>query len=121
MTDDLLAARPPSDRPAGTNWAGNLTYRAARLHRPRTVAELQEVVARSERVKALGSRHCFNDIADTPGDLVALDALDGEVEFHAPASDGTGLVRVPGGMRYSDLVLRLAERGAALHNLASLP
>jgi xylitol oxidase len=121
MTDDPLALRRPSDRPAGTNWSGNLTYRAARLHRPRTVAELQEVVARSERVKALGSRHCFNDIADTSGDLVALDALDGEVEFDAPAGDGTGLVRVPGGMRYSDLVLRLAERGSALHNLASLP
>ena len=54
--------------PAGTNWAGNLTYRAARVHHPESVAEVQEVVARSQRVKALGSRHCFNDIADTPAD-----------------------------------------------------
>src|SRR5919107_4196817 len=109
MSDDLLAARPPSDRPAGTNWSGNLTYRAARLHRPRTVAELQEVVARSERVKALGSRHCFNDIADTTADLVALDRLPAEVTFEA-ADDG-GTVWLAGGMPYSTLVQLLNERG----------
>jgi alditol oxidase len=103
------------------NWAGNLTYRAARLHRPRSVAEVQELVTGSPHVKALGSRHCFNDIADTTADLVSLDALDAEVEFHPPAADGTGTVRMPGGMRYGELAPLLAGRGAALHNLASLP
>jgi xylitol oxidase len=106
--------------PAGTNWAGNLTYRAVRLHRPGSVAEVQDLVARSERVKTLGSRHCFNDIADTPGSLLVLDGLGSDVEFDGDAgSDGTAWM--PGGMRYSDLVRRLAERGAALHNMASLP
>ena len=105
----------------GTNWAGNLTYRAARLHRPTSVEEVRRIVAGSERVKALGSRHCFNDIADTPADLVALDALDTPVEFDDPGGDGAGTVWLPGGMRYGDLVPLLAERGAALHNLASLP
>lgn len=102
------------------NWAGNLTYRAARLHRPASVAELQELVAGSERVKALGSRHCFNDIADTTGDLVVLDGLPGTAEFDLD-DDGTGTVVVPGGMRYSELVGHLARRGLALPNLASLP
>src|SRR5215211_6031812 len=104
---------------AGTNWAGNLTYRAARVHHPGSVAEVQEVVARSERVKVLGSRHCFNDIADTPGDLVALDRLPAEVAFEG--GDGGGTVWLPGGMPYSTLVPLLAERGYALPNLASLP
>ena len=102
------------------NWAGNLTYRAARLHRPASVAELQELVAGSERVKALGSRHCFNDIADTTGDLVVLDGLPVTAEFDLD-DDGTGTVVVPGGMRYSELVGHLARRGLALPNLASLP
>ena len=103
------------------NWAGNLTYRAAHLHRPRSVAEVQEIVAGSPHVKALGSRHCFNDIADTTADLVSLEALDTGVEFQtAPGGDG-GIVWVPGGMKYGDLVLELAPRGYALHNLASLP
>jgi xylitol oxidase len=114
MDDERTAAQE-------RNWAGNLTYRAARLHRPRTTAEVQELVARSERIKALGSRHCFNDIADTTADLVSLEALDSHVEFDAPGDDGTGVVRVPGGMRYGDLVPLLAARGSALHNLASLP
>jgi len=98
-------------------WAGNLTYRAARVHRPRTVDEVQDVVARSERVKALGSRHCFNDIADTTADHVLLDDLALPVEV----DDAAGLVRVPAGMRYGELVRELAGRGRALHNLASLP
>ena len=105
---------------AGSNWAGNLAYRAARLHHPGSVEEVQEVVARSERVKALGSRHCFNDIADTTADLVALDRLPAEVAFE-PDGEGGGAVWVPGGMRCSDLVPLLAERGCALPNLASLP
>jgi xylitol oxidase len=114
MQQDVPAAAPER------NWAGNLAYRAARLHRPTTVAELQEVVARSERVKPLGSRHCFNDIADTTGDLVVLDRLPGAVEITL-RDDGTGTVEVPAGMRYSELVGHLARRGLALPNLASLP
>ncbi|SEK57370.1 xylitol oxidase [Blastococcus sp. DSM 46786] len=105
----------------GTNWAGNVAYRAARLHRPASLAELQSIVAGSERVKALGSRHCFNDIADTPADLVALDRLPGEVVLE-PAPDGDGgTAWVPGGARYREVVPHLAEHGFALHNLASLP
>ncbi|UOY02415.1 D-arabinono-1,4-lactone oxidase [Blastococcus sp. PRF04-17] len=104
---------------AGTNWAGNLRYGAARVHRPETLAELQELVAGADRVKVLGSRHCFNDIADTTGDLVVLDALRAEVDVER-GEDG-GLAWVPGGMRYSELVVGLAEHGYALANLASLP
>ena len=106
---------------ARTNWAGNLTYRAARVHRPSTVEDVQEVVAGSARVKALGSRHCFNDIADTAADHVLLDALEGQVGVEEPDGNGAGVVWLPGGMRYGDLVPLLAERGWALHNLASLP
>ena len=110
-----------SPGPAGRNWAGNLAYRAARLHRPVAMEELQEIVARSERVKALGSRHCFNDIADTPADLVALDRLPADVTFDDPDGDGGGTVWVPAGLPYSGLVPLLAERDLALPNLASLP
>ena len=111
---------PPRPR---TTWAGNLAYRAARVHRPAGVDELRRVVAGAARVKALGSRHCFNDIADTPADHVVLDALDLPVAFDGPdgEGEGAGTVWVPGGMRYGDLVPLLAQRGAALHNLASLP
>lgn len=104
-----------------TNWAGNLSYRAARVHRPTSVEELRRIVVGSERVKALGSRHCFNDIADTPADHVVLDGLQAPVTVDGSDEEGTGVIWVPGGMRYGDLVPLLARRGGALHNLASLP
>ncbi|MGY1608391.1 MULTISPECIES: D-arabinono-1,4-lactone oxidase [unclassified Geodermatophilus] len=112
---------PARSGPAGTNWAGNLTYRAARLHRPTSVAEVQDVVARSRRVKALGSRHCFNDIADTDADLVSLDGLPADVRFDPPDGDAPGVAWVAGGVQYGQLLPELARHGYALHNLASLP
>lgn len=41
------------------NWAHNLTYSAPVKH-PASLAELQELVARANRVHALGTRHSFS-------------------------------------------------------------
>jgi len=57
----------------GTNWAGNVSYAAARLERPGTVADVQRLVRVNEKVKALGGRHSFSTIADTRGALVSLE------------------------------------------------
>lgn len=100
-----------------TNWAGNYTYRAAEIHHPRTVEELQEIVARSPRIRALGTRHCFNDIADDPAALVALDGLEVAPEIDEAART----VTVTGGTRYGTLAQHLHPAGWAVHNLASLP
>jgi xylitol oxidase len=59
------------------NWAGNYTYRAEKLHRPRTLEELQEIVIKAPRVHVLGSRHSFNDIADS-SELISLEPLTAE-------------------------------------------
>ena len=53
-------------------WAGNLTYSARRLVEPESLDELRRVVAGSSRVRALGTRHSFNAVADTTGDLVGV-------------------------------------------------
>jgi len=100
-----------------TNWAGNYTYRAAEIHHPRTLEELQEVVARSPRIRALGTRHCFNDLADDPAALVALDALEAAPQIDEAART----VTVTGGTRYGTLAQVLHPAGWAVHNLASLP
>ena len=60
-----------------TNWAGNITYSTDAVHTPRTVDELQEIVRRATKLRALGSRHSFNRIADTDGDLVSMRGLAG--------------------------------------------
>ncbi|HEX2412899.1 MAG TPA: D-arabinono-1,4-lactone oxidase [Solirubrobacteraceae bacterium] len=98
------------------NWAGNLTYRARRLHRPASLDELRHLLATTGRIRVLGSRHSFSDIADAD-ELVSLDALPGEVAVdHAG-----GTVSVPPATRYGDLAMALDADGLALANLASLP
>lgn len=100
-----------------TNWSGNHTYAAARVHRPTSVEELAAVVAGADRVRALGSRHSFTDVADTPGDLVVTDGLPEEVSVDADR----GRVRVSGGLTYGRLAERLHAQGLALATMASLP
>ncbi|HEY4026949.1 MAG TPA: D-arabinono-1,4-lactone oxidase [Candidatus Dormibacteraeota bacterium] len=98
------------------NWAGNHTYRAERLHRPSTVEQVQEIVAGARTVRVLGSRHSFNDIADSE-ELIALDGLPANVTVDHAART----VSVSAGLTYGRLALALAAEGVALHNLASLP
>ena len=100
-----------------TNWSGNYAYRAPRIHRPDSVEHLQEIVAGARRAKALGSRHCFNDIADTPGDLVDMTGIPDELEV----DDAAGAVTVNAGINYGRLAVALQERSLALPNMASLP
>jgi xylitol oxidase len=100
-----------------TNWAGNIGFGARRLHRPRTLAELRELVAGTSRLRVLGSGHSFNRLADTDGDLISLADLPRAVEV---APDRT-TVRIDGGIRYGELAARLAAEGLAVHNMASLP
>ena len=99
------------------NWARNVEFRAARVHRPTTVDELRRVVAEAEAVRVLGTGHSFNRIADTQGDLVLLGDMPGEVEIDAEAGTAT----VAAGMRLAELSARLHAAGFALANLPSLP
>ena len=103
--------------PNPTNWAGNYTYRAARLHTPQTIEQIQEIVSRSNKLKALGSRHSFNDIADSYEDLISLENLNQVLELDRERRR----VTVEAGIRYGQLGQWLHREGFALHNLASLP
>jgi alditol oxidase len=104
------------DRSPGRNWAGNYAYGAQVLHRPSTVEEVQEIVARAPAVRVLGSRHSFNDIADS-AELVTLEDVPEDVVFDHAA----GTVSFNAALKYGELVRALGAEGVALHNLASLP
>ena len=101
------------------NWAGNHEYLALKIHAPRSVDELRELVARSPKVRALGTRHSFNDIADTPGELISLEHFDRVVKFDLDGPRPS--VTVQGCATYGKLACELHVRGFAVHNLASLP
>jgi alditol oxidase len=110
------ARRPPQALSPRTNWAGNYTYRATVLHRPATLEQVQDVVAVAPRVRVLGSRHSFTDIADS-AELISLEELPADVVVDARA----GTVSLGGGVTYAQLTGALRDAGVALHNLASLP
>jgi xylitol oxidase len=99
------------------NWAGNYIYRAVKIHQPETVEQIRELVRQSNRIKALGTRHSFNDIADSPGDIISLENFDKILEL----DHDRRTVTVEAGVRYGTLARWLHEQGYALHNLASLP
>ena len=99
------------------NWAGNVTFAAERFHRPASRAELQRLVARSTRVRALGTGHSFNRLADTPGDLVSVAGLPRLIEVDTARS----AVTLSAGLTYGEAAAALQEAGRALRNLASLP
>jgi xylitol oxidase len=98
------------------NWGGNHTYSAVRLHRPTTLDELRLIVARAPRIRVLGTRHSFTDIADS-AELVALEALPADVVVDHEA----GTVSFGAGMTYGALATELARERVALPNLPSLP
>jgi xylitol oxidase len=102
------------------NWAANLTYSSARTERPRTLAELAGIVAGEPRVRALGSRHSFSDVADTTGVHVLLDLLD-DGRPALEVDPATGVASVRAGLRYGDVVADLHANGRALTAMASLP
>lgn len=98
------------------NWAGSYVYHAKALHEPETLDELRRVVARARSIRAIGTRHAFNDIGDAE-ELVSVAGLPGGVFL-----DRERMVAVvPAGMTYGALAQTLHREGVALHAMASLP
>ncbi|MFJ8870898.1 FAD-binding protein [Streptomyces sp. NPDC102473] len=100
-----------------TNWAGNITFGAKQFHAPTSIAELQDIVSASSAVRALGTGHSFNTVADTHGDLISVAGLPRSVEIDREAGTAT----VSAGLRFGELTGTLHRSGFALHNLGSLP
>ena len=100
-----------------TNWSGNYAYKAKNLHQPKTVDEVQALVKKLGQQKALGSCHCFNDIADSPLNQISTANLNQVVSIDEKAKT----VTVEAGVRYGQFAEELDQKGYALHNLASLP
>ena len=101
---------------ARTNWSGNYQYGTDRLHLPKTVEEVQQVVKKCSKLKALGARHSFNGIADSRENQISLKLLD-----QMTLDPKSRTVTVGGGVTYGQLAPYIDGQGFAVHNLASLP
>jgi xylitol oxidase len=111
--DTKAAAEPVAHE---TNWAGNLRYHADHIFAPKTLAETREAVKTCASMRALGSRHSFNTIADSLTNQISLQHLD-SIELDTQART----VTVGAGVRYGTLAPVIDAKGFAVHNLASLP
>ncbi|CAN5695080.1 FAD-binding protein [soil metagenome] len=99
------------------NWAGNFEFSTSNIFYPSSVSEVQELVKKCSNLRALGTRHCFNRIADSTNNLISTKALNKVIAIDQAAHT----VTVEGGIKYGELCPYLDEKGFALHNLASLP
>src|SRR5215813_11306832 len=100
-----------------TNWAGNIEYSTENVVSANSVAAIQDFVRKHPNFKTLGTRHCFNRIADSKQQLLTMDFAN-----NSPVIDTTArTITVGPGVRYGTIAPLLEAKGFALHNLASLP
>lgn len=98
------------------NWSGHDPFNAARFHQPNSIEDLRTIVRKAYKVRVIGSRHCFNDIADTTGDLISLSNLAPKLVIDHELNTAT----VGAGITYDELCPQLHAAGYALPNMASL-
>jgi alditol oxidase len=106
----------PSDNKL-ENWAGNVQYSTEKLHSADSLEHVRDFVRANQNLKVLGTRHCFNTIADSSNQFLSLKDMDHVISLDKVART----VTVAGRMTYGQLGPYLDSQGFALHNLASLP
>lgn len=103
-----------------TNWSGELSCSPAEIARPRSVAELREVVLRSaaagQGVRVAGAGHSFTPVVLTDGTLVRLDGLARVLDVDR----ATGTVTAEAGITLHELSRGLEREGLALENLGDI-
>src|SRR5579863_2833676 len=99
------------------NWAGNIEYSTDRIQTASSLDQILDYVKTQNRFKVLGTRHCFNNIADSKDGFLSLKAMDNVISLDPMKRT----VTVAAGITYGQLCPYLDAKGFALHNLASLP
>jgi xylitol oxidase len=117
QTDTAVAPTDGTAPPRLKNWAGNLEYGTQNVVYPESVEQVQAFVKKADKLRVLGSQHCFNKIADSPHQLLSTKSLNKVVALDPIKKT----VTVEAGIRYGTLGEYLQDKGYALHNLASLP
>lgn len=99
------------------NWAGNIDYSTEQMFSADSIEAATDFIRKHQKFKVLGTRHCFNNIADSKDYFLSLRSMDKVVSLDPEART----VTIEPGMTYGQLCPYLDSKGFALHNLASLP
>ena len=123
LASGALITGLPSCRPESpisepmTNWAGNLTYASRDIINPSSLDEIASLVLKKNKIRALGSRHSFSQVADSRNALIAME----DVNTILSTNQEERTITVSAGTPYGKFCTQVEEMGFALHNLASLP
>jgi xylitol oxidase len=99
------------------NWSKNVDFNDRGYFQPESLMELQELVRSNQKIRARGTAHCFNEIANTSSYAINLAKMPKIIEVSA----ATNSVKVSSSLTYGELAQVLHNQGWALNNLASLP
>jgi alditol oxidase len=99
------------------NWSKNVEFNDRSYLQPESLAELQELIRSNPKIRARGTAHCFNEIANTSSYTINLAKMPRVIEVNPD----TNSVMVSSGLTYGELAPALHTQGWALNNLASLP
>ena len=99
------------------NWAGNVEYSTENMYSANSIHEARDFIKKQGKLKVLGTRHCFNKIADSADYFLSLKEMDEVIALDPQART----VTVAAGVTYGKLCPYIHAKGFALHNLASLP
>ncbi len=95
-----------------SNWSGSVRASPAQVARPRTEAELADLVRGADKVRVVGAGHSFMPLCETTGLLLSLEDLEGEIEIAPDRRTAT----VPAGWSLKRLTKALWEAGFSLPN-----
>jgi L-gulonolactone oxidase len=105
------------------NWAGSVEARPRHLHAPRSIEELQGIVAGlrdGQRIRMAGSGHSFTPIVPSD-DILLLPHDFGDDDSNDIGIDSARMVaRIPAGMVLHEVNQRLAAAGFALANMGDI-
>lgn len=73
----LLASQASalSFNPTYSNWSGNVSFKPGEVECPKSLDKLQSIVARANKVRAVGTRHSFNRSMATESTFILTDEL----------------------------------------------
>jgi xylitol oxidase len=89
------------------NWSGTYQFTAHEVIAARTIGEVQRAVTGGGRVRAIGTRHSFNDLADNGATLVSVTGIAPDPVI----DEAAGTVTVGAGTSYGTLAAGATATG----------
>jgi FAD-linked oxidoreductase len=97
---------------AWRNWSGSVVANPEAIVRPRTEAELAAIVRTASQVRVMGAGHSFMPLCETPGTLMSLEDMAGDMIVAADRQS----VDAPAGWSLKRLTAALWAQGLSLPN-----